>query len=70
MNPTVKTLIEELKLLVLACDEDTEKVDRGQRAAGTRLRSQMQLIKAKCQEIRKAAIRPKDTVTVPPSPSV
>jgi len=44
---------ERLKELVAAVEEDLLKAEGGNKAAGTRVRKQMQDIKAAAQEVRK-----------------
>lgn len=36
--------------------DDVEKHDKGQKAAGTRIRAAMQTVKAEAQEVRKAVL--------------
>jgi hypothetical protein len=43
---------EKLKALVVAAEEDVIKIDKGNKAAGTRVRKAMQGIKAAAQEVR------------------
>jgi hypothetical protein len=43
---------EKLKALVAAAEEDVVKIDKGNKAAGTRVRKAMQEIKAAAQEVR------------------
>jgi hypothetical protein len=43
---------EKLKALVAAAEEDVIKIDKGNKAAGTRVRKAMQEIKAASQEVR------------------
>jgi hypothetical protein len=43
---------DKLKTLVAAAEEDVLKVDRGNKAAGTRVRKAMQDIKAAAQDVR------------------
>lgn len=44
--------VEELKLLVNGVYNDVEKFDHGNKAAGARVRKEMQEIKKQAQEIR------------------
>ncbi len=44
---------ETLKRLVIEADEDVNKAIGGNKAAGTRVRKQMQQIKSAAQEVRK-----------------
>ena len=44
---------QELKELVDSANEDAEKFEKGNSAAGTRLRAKMQTIKNLAQDIRK-----------------
>ncbi|MCX5673312.1 MAG: histone H1 [Planctomycetota bacterium] len=43
---------DKLKVLVAAAEEEVIKVDKGNKAAGTRVRKAMQEIKAAAQEVR------------------
>jgi hypothetical protein len=43
---------EKLKALVATAEEDVIKIDKGNKAAGTRVRKAMQEIKAAAQEVR------------------
>jgi hypothetical protein len=47
---------EKLKALVVAVEEDVIKVDKGNKAAGTRVRKGMQDIKAAAQEVRQKVL--------------
>ena len=47
---------EKLKALVAAAEEEVLKVEGGNKAAGTRLRKQMQEIKKACQDVRQAVL--------------
>ena len=49
---SVKTLVENLYVLLEDAHIDAEKHDNGNGAAGTRVRKAMQELKAKAQEIR------------------
>lgn len=49
--------IEELAKLLAALNEDAEKFyDKGNKAAGSRLRKDLQVIRVKTQELRKAIL--------------
>ena len=48
---------EELKTLVNSIDDDIKKAAGGNKAAGTRVRKQMQDIKNKAQEVRKEVLQ-------------
>ena len=50
---TIMDLLTELKEQLNALDEDAEKVDRGQKAAGTRVRKGLQEVKKACDSLRK-----------------
>lgn len=50
---TIMDLLTELKEQLNALDEDAEKVDRGQKAAGTRVRKGLQEVKKDCDSLRK-----------------
>lgn len=43
---------EDLKALVAECEADINKAQGGNKAAGTRVRKQMQDIKKACQAVR------------------
>lgn len=43
---------EELKRLVMEIEADIQKAEGGNKAAGTRVRKQMQLIKQAAQKVR------------------
>ena len=47
---------DKLKALVAAAEEDILKVAGGNKAAGTRVRKQMQDIKKACQDVRQAVL--------------
>ena len=53
---------DRLKVLVAAVEEDLAKAEKGNKAAGTRVRKQMQEIKGAAQEVRVKIleIRPAD----------
>jgi len=52
---------ERLKELVAAAEEDLLKAEGGNKAAGTRVRKQMQDIKAAAQELRKKILEVRST---------
>ena len=52
---------EQLKKLVLDCEDDLRKAMGGNKAAGTRVRKQMQDIKNVAQELRKQALEVRET---------
>lgn len=64
---------EELKRLVEAAAEDVAKVERGNKAAGTRVRKQMQVIKQAAQAVRTAVLEMRtaktEGATPPPPPA-
>jgi hypothetical protein len=47
---------ESLKALVAEIEADVNKAEGGNKAAGTRVRKQMQDIKKACQEVRNAIL--------------
>lgn len=51
---------EELKRLVDAAEEDIQKAEGGNRAAGTRARKAMQEVKAAAQSVRVALLEKRD----------
>lgn len=55
----INELVLELKTLVEDTILDAEKVDKGNKAAGTRVRKMMQEITAKAKDIRKAVLEAK-----------
>ncbi len=52
---------ERLKQLVTGVEEDMAKFEGGNKAAGTRVRKQMQEIKKACQEVREAVLQSRET---------
>ncbi|NIA06660.1 MAG: histone H1 [Actinobacteria bacterium] len=52
---------ERLKELVAAIEEDLLKAEGGNKAAGTRVRKQMQDIKAAAQDLRKKILEVRST---------
>lgn len=50
---TVTDLLNEIKEQLNALDEDAAKVDKGQKAAGTRVRKGLQEVKKSCDSLRK-----------------
>lgn len=52
---------EQLKKLVDECEDDLRKALGGNRAAGTRVRKQMQDVKNVAQELRKQILEARDT---------
>ena len=50
---TVMDLLNELKEQLNGLDEDAAKVDKGQKAAGTRVRKGLQEVKKGCDSLRK-----------------
>ena len=51
---------DRLKGLVAEVDADLAKVDSGNKAAGTRVRKQMQEIKKAAQDVRQAVLELRD----------
>lgn len=47
---------EELKQLVMEIESDIQKAEGGNKAAGTRVRKQMQLIKQAAQKVRNTVL--------------
>jgi len=58
---------EALKQLVAAAEEDVIKVDKGNKAAGTRVRKMMQDIKAAAQNVRVKVLEAKQDTPPPAS---
>ncbi|MBK37958.1 MAG: histone H1 [Euryarchaeota archaeon] len=50
---TVTDQLNELKEQLTALEEDAAKVDKGQKAAGTRVRKGLQEVKKSCDSLRK-----------------
>ena len=50
---TVTDLLNEIKELLNELDGDAAKVDKGQKAAGTRVRNGLQAVKKSCDSLRK-----------------
>jgi len=50
---TVTDLLNELKEQLNDLDDDAAKVDKGQKAAGTRVRKGLQEVKKACDSLRK-----------------
>ena len=50
---TITDLLNELKEQLNGLDEDAAKVDKGQKAAGTRVRKGLQEVKKGCDSLRK-----------------
>ena len=48
---TVTDLLNEIKEQLNALDEDAAKVDKGQKAAGTRVRKGLQEVKKSCDSL-------------------
>jgi len=48
---------EQLKAIIASAEKDVEKVDRGNKAAGTRVRKTMQDVKRQCQVVREAIMQ-------------
>jgi hypothetical protein len=55
---------ERLKAMVVQAEEDVQKVQNGNKAAGTRLRKTMQDIKSAAQEVR---VKVLETREAPPA---
>jgi len=52
---------EDLKALVAECEADISKAEGGNKAAGTRVRKQMQRIKQASQEVRNKILETRST---------
>ena len=57
---------ERLKQLVAEVEEDVIKVEKGNKAAGTRVRKMMQEIKAAAQAVRVKVLEEKAKPSAPP----
>ena len=53
---------EKLKALVVAAEEDLVRAEKGNKAAGTRVRKSMQDIKAAAQDVRVKILETRDAV--------
>ena len=53
---SVEKMLEEMAGDIVAAMKDAAKCDKGNKAAGTRVRKVMQEVKAKAQDVRKAAL--------------
>jgi len=51
---SVIELLKKIEAMIKDCDSDAQKSDKGNSAAGVRLRKKMQEIKSACQEVRDA----------------
>ncbi len=51
---------EKLKEIVTNCVNDIDKFEKGNKAAGTRIRKTMQEIKAQAQEVRQAVLKQRE----------
>jgi len=62
---------ERLKEVVASAEEDVLKVDKGNKAAGTRVRKTMQEVKEAAQDVRKKVLelREQGDQSAPPRPS-
>jgi hypothetical protein len=52
---------DKLKQLVTEAEEDVQKANGGNKAAGTRVRKKMQEIKAAAQDVRKKILEGRET---------
>ena len=57
---------EGLKQLVTDVEDDVAKCEGGNKAAGTRVRKQMQAIKKACQAVRAAVLAMREPPAAPP----
>lgn len=55
--PTLTALLREIQTLSMDAEVDAAKAETGNKAAGTQVRKAMQAVKAKAQEVRKAALQ-------------
>lgn len=53
---SVKAMVEEMKDALDTALADAEKVDAGNKSAGTRLRKVMQDVRTSCVDVRKAVL--------------
>ena len=60
---------ERLKEMVAAVEEDLLKAEGGNKAAGTRVRKQMQDIKSAAQDVRKCILEGREGETPTPPPA-
>jgi hypothetical protein len=74
-DKTMEALMQEyetLKRLVAEAEDDVNKAEGGNKAAGTRVRKKMQEIKAAASDLRKKILEGRDTEapgTTPPPPN-
>lgn len=52
---------ERIKQLIAEVEDDVAKCEAGNKAAGTRVRKQMQDIKKTCQDVRQAVLQSRET---------
>jgi hypothetical protein len=52
---------EALKVLVVEIESDVDKAEGGNKAAGTRVRKQMQEVKQACQKVRNRVLELRST---------
>ncbi len=60
---TLTEAYENLKKLVAAAEDDIQKTQGGNKAAGTRVRKSMQDIKGACQEIRGLVLESRESAS-------
>jgi hypothetical protein len=60
---------DRLKEIVASAEDDVAKADRGNKAAGTRVRKTMQEIKAAAQEVRIKCLELKSEPAAPAAPA-
>jgi hypothetical protein len=57
---SVEKMLEEMAGEIVASLKDAAKCDKGNKAAGTRVRKAMQEVKAKAQDVRKAVLEARE----------
>ena len=60
---------DRLREIVASAEDDVEKTDRGNKAAGTRVRKTMQQIKAAAQDVRVKCLELKSGPDTPAEPA-
>jgi len=58
---TISERIQNLSTLLSEAQVDSAKCDKGNKAAGTRVRKLMQEVIAECKEVRKAVLEARNT---------
>ncbi len=59
---------DRLKEVVASAEDDVMKADKGNKAAGTRVRKTMQQVKEAAQDVRKKVLELREQPDQPPAP--